>query len=240
MKRSIILSGRYCGPPVCINGGYACGILSGNSTDPVEITLKKPVPMEKPLWLEHQKEKITLNDGMTELASARFVDFQLEVPAPPTHEIARVASAGYLGLHQEHPFPHCFVCGPARAPDDGLHLYAGRIPDTNLYVTPWQPNHNLPVTGNHINREIVWAALDCPGAFSVMGEQPKMLVLGQMTGQVRQSIRPGESCLVIAWSLGSDGRKHYCGTAIYNEDNYLCALARSVWFEVTDMRWKGS
>jgi hypothetical protein len=37
---------------------------------------------------------------------------------------------------------------------------------------------------------------------------------------------------VIGWAIGADGRKHHCGTAIFDEDGELCARAKSTWIEV--------
>ena len=36
---------------------------------------------------------------------------------------------------------------------------------------------------------------------------------------------------VLAWSVGSAGRKHYAGTAIFDEDGELCGRALATWIE---------
>jgi hypothetical protein len=39
----------------------------------------------------------------------------------------------------------------------------------------------------------------------------------------------GERCVVIGWSLGDEGRKHYAGTALFTGDGELLARAKSTW-----------
>ena len=46
----------------------------------------------------------------------------------------------------------------------------------------------------------------------------------------------GEPCRVIGWKLGDEGRKHYAGTAIFDEDGDLCAWARATWIHLEAAR----
>jgi hypothetical protein len=79
--------------------------------------------------------------------------------------------------------------------------------------------------------EIVWAAIDCPGAYAVGSEGRGEVVLGRMTARVLRVPEAGESCVVLSWSLGEDGRKLFAGTALQAEDGELLALARQTWIE---------
>ena len=36
----------------------------------------------------------------------------------------------------------------------------------------------------------------------------------------------------MAWARGSEGRKHYCGTALYTEDGTLLAHADATWIAI--------
>lgn len=77
---------RFCGPPGAANGGFASGSLAallGGTVD-VEVSLRRSVPLERPLGVRH--------DGDAD----------------------------------------CFVCGPARAPGDGLRIFPGRVPRHRL------------------------------------------------------------------------------------------------------------
>jgi hypothetical protein len=42
----------------------------------------------------------------------------------------------------------------------------------------------------------------------------------------------GESCTLIGWRLGAQGRKHEAGTAIFDGKGQLCGKARAVWMEL--------
>jgi hypothetical protein len=44
-------------------------------------------------------------------------------------------------------------------------------------------------------------------------------------------VRLNEPCVVIGWQLGQDGRKHYTGTAVFDEAGELCGLATATWIE---------
>jgi len=45
-------------------------------------------------------------------------------------------------------------------------------------------------------------------------------------------VHVGEACMVLGWLLASAGRKHRCGTAIFDGDGELCARAQATWIEV--------
>ena len=62
------------------------------------------------------------------------------------------------------------------------------------------------------------------------GRRP--MVLGEMHAHVDRRVHTGEPCIVIGWKLGSAGRKHYAGTALFDEDGELVARAAATWIEV--------
>ena len=76
---------------------------------------------------------------------------------------------------------------------------------------------------------IVWAAIDCPGAYAVGADGRGEVVLGRMTARVLRVPDTGESCVVAAWPLEEDGRKLLAGTALFAEGGELIALARQIW-----------
>ena len=43
------LEERFCGPPATANGGYACGIIAELLGGDVEVTLRRPPPLGRPL-----------------------------------------------------------------------------------------------------------------------------------------------------------------------------------------------
>ena len=116
----------------------------------------------------------------------------------------------------ESPFPHCFVCGYARAQDDGLHIHAGPVRD-GVVAGVWVPREDT------VGEEFVWAALDCPGAYAAGIFGRGALVLGRLAADVRRVPVAGEHCVVLGWSLGAEGRKHYAGTAVFAGDELVGA-----------------
>jgi hypothetical protein len=92
-------------------------------------------------------------------------------------------------------------------------------------AAPWA------VRGDTVGPEFVWAALDCPGAYAtgVMGRGT--VVLGRLTARVDRVPDAGEECVVVGWPLGSKGRKHSAGTALFGGSGELLALARALWIE---------
>ena len=121
------------------------------------------------------------------------------------------------------PFPHCFVCGRDRR--DGLRLFAGPMPGRDLVAAPWVPS--AP------SRALVWAALDCPGAFAVdPGLSRGATVLGRLAVHVQELPREGDELVVVAWDLGgAEGRRSYAGTALFRGETAL-AWGRATWFSI--------
>jgi hypothetical protein len=231
-ETSIVIDPRYNGPPESANGGYTCGLLGRELTGAVEVTLRAPPPLGRELRLSTEPGRVALFDGDQLVAEARPAELDLEVPPPPDFDSANRACAAYAGF-QRHIFPTCFVCGPEREPGDGLRIFAGPVPgDSSLVASPWSPDASLADSRGVVGAEFVWAALDCPGAFAIGLPDERLLVLGRMNGVVERAVRAGERYVVIAWPLGQDGRKHYAGSAVLDEDGTVCAKGRATWIEL--------
>jgi hypothetical protein len=227
---TITIPKKFCGPPDSGNGGYVCGLLDRYTDYLSEVTLKKPIPLDKEMNLVQAEDTHCLMDGEDLIAYARPGDFYLQVPEPPSFEEAEEAAKNYAGLNGQHIFPGCFVCGPDH--QQGLYIFAGRHGETQLYASPWIPDRILADKQDQIKTEFIWAALDCPGYFSIVKDQPAPFLLGRMTAKILQPITAYEKCTVIGWDLGRDGKKHFCGTAVFNEKEELCAAARGIWFKI--------
>jgi hypothetical protein len=89
--------------------------------------------------------------------------------------------------------------------------------------------HAAPVVLDEVSPEIVWAAIDCPGAYAVGGEGRGDIVLGRMTARVDRIPEAGEQCVVTSWPISEDGRKHFAGTALFAARGELLALATQTW-----------
>jgi hypothetical protein len=227
----VTIEPRFNGPPGSGNGGFTCGLLGTRLPNPVEVTLRKPPPLGRPLLLEGDGQQLKLLDGDLLIAEARSTPLELEVPAPPSFDRAQALSALYAGLY-EHNFPGCFTCGPARAPGDGLRVFAGRERPDEPVTAVWVPHSSVGDADGLVRPEICWAAIDCPGYFGAAPADHPAAVLGRMTGEITGRVRVGERCVVLGWSLGSEGRKLFAGTALFGDDGRRIGRARQTWFRI--------
>jgi len=150
-------------------------------------------------------------------------------PPPVSLEEAATASAAYSGF-KHHPFPACFVCGPGRQRGDGLRIFPGPIAGRDLIAATWVPDESIGGCAGTVPAEIVWSALDCPGGIACNPTGRNPVVLGRLAAELAEPVEVGRRYVVIAWPLGSEGRKRFAATAILSEEQKLCALARAIWF----------
>lgn len=227
---------RFRGPTTSANGGYVSGRLAALAPFPVTVRLLKPPPLETDLEAVERDGRIELRHADVVVAEARPDALGDLVPPPaPSPEEAVEASSRYAGF-SVHYAPECFVCGPARAPGDGLRIFAGAYDGAKqdfpgrVVAAPWTPDPSLDAGDGSAAFEFLWCALDCPGYLAIAGDMRAML-LGELTARVQRRARIGEPCRVVGWHIASSGRKHYAGTAVYGADGDVCGLARAVWIE---------
>ena len=194
---------RFRGPPGVANGGVASGSLAALLGGAAEVTLRRPVPLDRPLPVRGDRDgTLVVEGGGVLLAEARPATAAAELLAVPgnaavTPEAAEAAAG--RSRYYDHPiFPGCFVCGPARTPGDGLRIFPGRVAGGD--------------------------AADRPAATAV--------VLGRMAATVGGLPRPGDRCRVVAWPLTGRGRKLGAGSALLGPDGEVLAAARTVWITV--------
>jgi hypothetical protein len=216
----IVLDRRFRGPLTSANGGYTCGVLARYVDGPhVEVTLRLPPPLDTPLHVETSPGSAILRHGADVVAEAHDVHLHLDPPAPVAWPEALDATLRHVRFGGPQ-FAECFVCGE-RDGGDCLSLRPGPVAGRPVHAAPWEVAEASP--------EIVWAAIDCPGAFAVGGEGRGELVLGRMTGTVFRVPAAGDRCVVVSWPLGENGRKLHAGTALFDEQGALLAQAHQVW-----------
>ncbi len=217
---TVTIDRRYRGPERSANGGYAAGLLGSRIGGPAEVTLRLPPPLERPLTIRRDGERLLLEDGDLLVAEARPEEPALEPPVPPDPAVAAVAAEG-VGSFGPPEFAGCFVCG-SRDDASGLGIHPGPVPGRDgLVATTW--------IAHDVSPEVVWASIDCPGAYAAGDPGRGEVVLGRMTARVERLPEEGEPCVVVGWPLGEEGRKLFAGTALYGRDGTALAVARQVW-----------
>jgi hypothetical protein len=214
----VIIPARFNGPPDSANGGYTCGLVAEHvDAEVVEVSLRAPPPLERELSVERRGDEVLLMDGDTLVAEGRPAALELgpipaAVPVPEAEEASR---RGFERWSSAHPFPTCYVCGPAR--DDGLGIHPGEHGD--VWASAWD-GEGSP-----------WAALDCPTSAPVVdfsGGSP--CVLARLTARVGD-VRAGAHS-IVSWPIEVDGRKRHSGAAMFDSDGSLVASARALWIEL--------
>ena len=239
--RTLTIPRRFNGPPTSGNGGYVAGAIAACLPDPtVQITLRAPVPLDRPLqWHEGPAGGITLHDGEQLLAEAAgCVIDAADIAVPPAPDVAQADAAGALGrmtarTETGNPYDHCFGCGIAR--HDGLVIIPSLLPgaagEAGVVATTWTPSAELAGPDGIVDAPITWAALDCPAGFAWgarLGQHTPMMT-GRMAGDIAVPLRAGERYVVAGWPIRQDGRKLHAGTAIFDEQGRLRARSLQLW-----------
>ena len=184
------------------------------------MTLRLPPPLDRPLAVAEEDGRVLLLDGEALVAEARPGAPDVVVPAAVTFAEAEDAASHHVRFAGEN-FSECFSCGVR--PDDGLCINPGAVAGRDLHAAPW--------VAHEVSPEVVWAAIDCSGAYAVGGPGRGEVVLGRMAAEIHRLPEEGERCVVVAWPLGEDGRKLYAGTALLGADGEPLAAARQTWIQ---------
>ena len=228
--KTITIAPRFCGPATSSNGGYFAGLVATLASDTLTVRLLKPPPLDTDLGVVKREDgTIEVVHGDTRIGEAWHTELQLELPAAPGYLEAVEASRHYTGF-QAHRFPTCFVCGVQRARGDGMRVFAGPIAERQIVAAPWVPDTSLDGGDGKVRPEFMSAALDCPGYYAITADD-RMMLLAELTVHLDRLVHIDESCTIIGWRMGSDGRKHEAGTAIFDEDGEVCGRARALWIE---------
>lgn len=233
MSGPVRIERRFRGPANSANGGYSCGLLARQVEGPAEVTLRAPPPLERELEVDALEDGALLRDGEAVIAEARAID-GVELPLPEAIGVEQAfrARAG-SPMHRNHPFPECFVCGPAREAGDGMLLTCGTA-RAGVVAAPWEVDSTLPTTaGGAVAEEVVWAALDCPSGLAwLLDPEVGVAVLGRMAARLDRPIEAGTTCVAVGWPIEREGRKLHSGSALFSAEGEPLARARATWIEL--------
>ncbi len=229
---TIRIDGRFCGPPNSGNGGYVCGCVAKHiESSAIAVRLRVPPPLATALQVRDSESGVALFDGDVVVAEARPVELTIDAPEPPSFDEAAAASKGYPGF-AAHWFPSCFVCGPDRDEGDGLRIFPGPVEGSDRVACTWVPDPSLASATGSVSPEFLWAALDCPGAFAFPAPAEGAVLLGELQVRLLGEVAAGERCVIVAWELSHQGRKHHTATALFGESGTCRGLGLGIWIEV--------
>jgi hypothetical protein len=223
---------RFNGPPGSGNGGWSAALVGKHVGPEVEVTLKRPIPLDRDIQIVANGSSATLLDGDVEIASARRAELDLDIPDGITFAEAAQARANFSG-YNAHPFPDCFVCGTGRCCGEGMCLFTGPL-EKGIVASSWIPEAEFVTKDGTITPELVCAALDCPGAWGLIDRYglDGPFVLGRITYRLDKPIYAGDKYVVMGWAQGREGRKLSCGTAVYDAEGTVCAAAAATWIQL--------
>jgi hypothetical protein len=234
----LTIPARYNGPARSGNGGYTAGVLADRvpvlADDLVEVTLRQPPPLDVAMQVSGEEQLVLSLEGGT-IAEARKVSRDLGPVEAVSAADATEAMGRFAGL-TAHPFPTCFGCGPERAEGDGLRIFPGPVGDKVAAL--WRPHRDLAESSDLLDQGVQrvgvgvgWAALDCVGGWAGDIGGRKM-VLGRMTARIDALPVVGEPHVVVGRELGTEGRKTFTASTIYDSDGRIVARAEHIWIAV--------
>jgi hypothetical protein len=233
LRTLISMAAQFRGPPNSVNGGYACGAMGRMIDGPFTAVLRAPPPLDTPMAMIQHDGGVRLESEAGDLIGEARPAEGDAIPAPPlipSLAAAIAASPGFPGLHR--PFhPICFCCGDKVEEGVGLRVFTGQLAGAadGVVAGPWTPNPVFADAEGLTPAEVVWAALDCPGAVSWVVSGGGGGMLGTMTGEMIRRPAAGETCVVLAWPIERSGRKLISGTALFTPDGELLAKSHQVW-----------
>ena len=236
----IVIERRFCGPPHSGHGGYVAGRLAAEVGEPVEVTLRVPPPLERPLEVERNEGSAVLRDGDTVIAEAKVIPrVEVEVPGPIRFADAEAAADAGRAALESFVFRTCFACGTDRSAPDGLALVFGPVADRpdGVHAAPWIPDPSLADDDGNVRPEFVWAVLDCPGV-SPLVDAGTAWVLGRLAVERLGPVPVGYRYIVLSRLEQRDGRKATVSVVLTTDMGDLRAKARATWIEVDGDRFE--
>lgn len=234
LLETVSIPARFSGPPNSGNGGYTCALLARHIGNPAEVTLRKPIPIERSMQVVRDGDSFKLMAGEDLIAEGKPTTIDIELPNAVSYAEAQ-AAAEQSPAFKNHPFPTCFVCGPQRPHGDGLRIFPGIIGEAasgHIFACGWQPAREFAEADGNIKPEFIWSAMDCPtgfaGGFPYMGK----LVTGRLAVKLVAPVRAEEKCVIMSWPLGIDGRKHHAAAALFGEEGSVRAEAKATWIKL--------
>lgn len=242
------------GPDDSGNGGWSAGLLAEHLgaaaiAGGVSVSLRVPPPLERSLEVARAERGLELLDASVGgdpvlVATAEPATVDLDAPAslldidPDTAARARTG----FPFRERHPFPRCVCCGIARREDEpSLDIHCGPLDSTatagggRVFADRWIPTADLADSDDGAIASVAatWSALDCPSAAPIADpDAASPIVLARLAARIERQPRIGESHVLAAWHVSSDGRKHHTRSVMLDAGGATIAAADALWIEV--------
>ncbi len=228
---------RYNGPPDSAHGGVACGIFAGAiDSRAAVVRLLQPPPLDQEFDVEIDGDTAVIGSGGVSIAQVRPLTTPTTDLADgpmgwiPDEELDGARRQWVDEVQPDHLFPTCFGCGHGRPDGDGLELFAGTVPGTDVAAAAWTPDSSLGEDGV-VADWAVWAAVDCPSGGAVISllEESSAMLLGELAVRINQSPIVGTRYQVIAQPRGRDGRRLVSDVFVVDEAGGQLAHGWATW-----------
>ncbi|MGY6502541.1 MAG: hypothetical protein ACXIVQ_16775 [Acidimicrobiales bacterium] len=230
----IEIPARYAGPPSMGHGGFVAGLFTSRTDGPVQVTLRRPTPLDVPLDIAQADDgRWELRQGDDLIADSQGASLEIDVPPVPSLEQAKTAEAGSPSFFNERGVhPTCFGCGAHRPDGDGLRIFVGptEVDGTDQVAGTWVPGPDCADADGGVDAQWVLAALDCAGAFAFIVDDKRAGLLGRIVFEQYGPVQAKREYVVTGWQIGEDGKKMLAGTALVDPDGTVLAAARATWF----------
>ena len=231
----IDVASRFAGPPTMGHGGYVAGLLATRTKGAVQVTLRRPTPLDVALELDDLGDgRFGIRHGDELVAESEPSTLEIDVPRPPSYDEALAAEAGSPSHYDERGVhPICFGCGKLQEPGEGLRIFAGpvEIDGRPQVAGVWRPGPQLAEADGSVDAHWVLSALDCPGAVAFIAREVGAGLLGRIVFEQYGEVRADADHVVTGWQIGGEGRKLFAGTALFDRSLNLLAAARATWFQ---------
>ena len=216
------------------HGGYVAGLFATRTPGAVQVTLRRPTPLDTDLDLVDLGEgRLQLRHGDDVVTESEPAELVIAPPPPPSADDVREHVAlspsfyNEVGVH-----PTCFGCGLRREQGDALRIFAApvEVEGHKQVAGTWTPGDTFAEPDGRVDTHWVAAALDCPGAFAFISDEKRAGLLGRIVFEQYGDVQADQEYMVTGWQIGEDGRKLFAGTALFDPQGALLAAARATWF----------
>lgn len=228
------IEARFNGPLDSAHGGVACGVFAGAIDSRLaSVRLSAPPPLDQELRVVESEDGSFIVVGADgAVASVQSWDPPLDLAPLPRLSVPQIEAARTHWLEMaapDHPFPTCFGCGHGRPADDGLGLYAGRVPDTDLCAAAWTPTEGE--AGQPVDDWVVWAVVDCPSGAAVFDwlEPGDLMLLGELQVHIIEAPLAGTEYQIVSRPDRREGRKMFSDVALVGADGSNLARGQATW-----------